>query len=142
MSVRTDSVTLPQLGGLPRIGVNVPNQSEWILYSSTAGRAVVESEIQGCALSADELGALQRMLDRIESGRALKKDTKYLKQHKVFEARLDGDRRIFRLLFVKRRNNTVLVGLYFTAKKSDKLPKAVFATTSKRLADWDKRHPE
>lgn len=124
-----------------RIDGRVQQESQWQLYVSATGNAVVEREIRDSKLTISEQGLLQRMLDRIESGQTLKKDTKYLKQFGLFEARLDGDRRIFRLLFAKRQGGSILLGLYFTAKKSMKLPKQALDTARRRCDEWDERNP-
>lgn len=118
------------------------DSTEWELYVSASGSAVVEKQIQDSGLTSDEVAELQRMLDRVERGEVFKKDVKYLKSEKLWEARLDGNRRIFRLLFAKRRHNTVLVGLYFTPQKKNKLPQSVFKTARTRLEDWDSRNPQ
>jgi phage-related protein len=114
--------------------------AEWELFTSGAGRAVVQKEIRAAGLSKVESAMLQKMLDRIASGNVLKKDVKTLKAHNLLEARLDGDRRIFRLLFIKRGKGKILVGLYFSAKKSRQLPQNVLETAQPRAADWDSRN--
>jgi len=61
----------------------------------------------------------------------------------LYELRFFGDRRSFRLLFAKRGGGKlVLVALFFTAKKSQKLKATDFATAQRRLADWDSQYRE
>lgn len=115
-------------------------EAEWQLFTSDTDRAVVEKEIQDAGLSKREAATLQRLLDRIALGQVLKKDVKWLTDYKLLEARLDGDHRIFRLLFVRRGRGKVLVGVYFTAKKSTKLPKSVLKAAQERADEWDTRH--
>lgn len=69
-------------------------------------------------------------------------DTKWLRAYGLWEARLAGDRRIFRLLYAKRHGDALLVGLLFTAKKSKRLRPAQFAAAVQRLADWDQRQAD
>jgi len=107
------------------------------MYESASGRAVVKSEIEQARLTAYEAAQLSRLVDRIAAGETLKRDTKWLKEYGLWEARLSGDRRIFRLLFAKRSGSAILVGLLFTAKKSDRLPKSSFTTAQQRLVEWD-----
>lgn len=129
-------LTCPDLGGI------VIEPAEWVLYVSPSGHKVVEAEIEGCKLSKSEVAQLSKLLDRVRDGRVFPRDVKYLKAEGLHEARLDGDRRIFRLLFAKRKGTAVLVGLSFTAKKRDRLPESVFSAARKRLKDWDSRHPQ
>lgn len=116
--------------------------AEWVLYVSPSGRKVVEEEIKGCRLSKSEVAQLSKLLERIRDGEVLPRDVKYLKAEGLHEARLDGDRRIFRLLFAKRRGTALLVGLSFIAKKRDRMRGSVFKAARNRLKDWDSRHPQ
>lgn len=113
----------------------------WEWYETQNGSPRPEKELEQAKLSKTEKTQLANLLERIETGRVLKKDVKYISNYDLYEARLDGDHRIFRLLYAQRSDGTKLIAALFTSKKSRKLPTTTFKTAQSRIADWDSRHP-
>jgi phage-related protein len=106
----------------------------WELVRGSSGRSPVASEIRKAKLTPREAGALNRLARRIAAGSVFPKDVKRLGGDGLCEARLDGERRIFRLLFAElAADEKVLLALVFTEKKRRKLPQHVLATARRRL---------
>lgn len=115
--------------------------ADWQFCTSASGRPYVKEEIQKAKLSAYELGQLSALMDRVARGEVLEKDTKYLKQYELYELRLFGANRSFRLLYAKRSDGRLLVAALFVAKKAQKLPRPDYEKAVGRVAGWDARNP-
>ncbi len=112
---------------------------DWEFYTTASGHSPAAKEIGRAKLSQVESAQLARLMERISVGEVLHKDVKYIPRYRMHEARLDGDRRIFRLLYAERADGTRLIASLFTQKKAQTLPQKTFETAAKRIADWDSR---
>ena len=116
----------------------VPKSWEWL--RSASGASPAEKEVEKANLTKQEKTHLANLMQRIANDEVLPKDVKFIKEHGLFEARLDGNHRIFRLLYVERGDGSRLVAALFTGKKARRLPSTSFETAKKRILDWDSRH--
>ena len=113
---------------------------QWEFYTSPSGRSPVRDEIAKAKLSKQEADSFAALLERYAQGQSFARDVKYLKQYALYELRLAADRRSFRLLFVRRHDDClVLLALEFAEKKSDKLPALAFERAIQRRNVWDQR---
>ena len=78
----------------------VPKSWEWL--RSASGASPAEKEVEKANLTKQEKTHLANLMQRIANDEVLPKDVKFIKEHGLFEARLDGNHRIFRLLYVER----------------------------------------
>ena len=110
----------------------------WVENAGPGIQEAVEKEIHKAKLSKQEATELERLVGRIARGTVFPKDSEYLSQYGLWEAKLQGDRRTFRLLYAERgTGKLVLVGLLFTVKKSNRLPTSTFKAAKARLRVWD-----
>jgi phage-related protein len=109
--------------------------STWELVQAAGAQSPVEREIRKAKLNRTERAHLQELLDRIAAGRALPRDTtRIVGHHALMEARLDGNHRIFRLIYAPLANGSrVLLALLFTPKKSERLSPPDFKEAERRL---------
>lgn len=113
---------------------------EFEYYVGPGGRATVEREINDADLSEEEAAIVETTLDRVECGDHLPGDIKHLRGS-IWEVRISGDRRIFRLLYAELgRGNPIFLGLVFIGKKSRKTPPAKIDLAEKRLASYREHH--
>ena len=78
-------------------------------------------------------------LSRVEAGRTLDRDVTKVRSS-IWEIRVDGDRRIFRLYYAKAVGGSpVLLGLVFAVKKRQKADPKVLDLAEKRLAEYRNR---
>lgn len=113
--------------------------ARWENFDRKTRDSVIARELRKAGLSPAEGSALDQLLSRVLSGRAIGgKDFKFMKSEGLWEVRFSGDgRRLFRLLYSRESNGVlVLVALRFTPKKSDRLSRADFRTARERLAQW------
>lgn len=75
------------------------------------------------------------VMRRVATGANLKRDVKHLRGD-IYEVRIDGDHRIFRLLFSREGSENVLLGLRFFGKKSAKTPQSEIDLANQRLRHW------
>jgi len=79
------------------------------------------------------LAGMQEVRDRgLSAARHLQGD--------IWEARVDGDRVIYRILFAPEgRRGQVLLALEAFSKKTQKTPREVIELAARRLTDWRRR---
>ena len=116
---------------------------QWVFFDSPSlNNSKVLDEIRAARLSKRETVALDELLKRIADGRAIPgKDFKPLPAQKLHEVRFRANKRIFRLLYSKEQEETlVLVALVFVGKKAQKLPEHVFKKARQRVRIWQQNH--
>ncbi|MEV7219916.1 type II toxin-antitoxin system RelE/ParE family toxin [Streptomyces sp. NPDC093681] len=111
---------------------------EWDFYRTNGGASPVQKELAKCKLTKSEQARLKMLMDRVKRGATLPGDVKSIGKD-LLEVRLDGDRRIFRLVYAEEEDGLLLLGLTFFQKKSQATPLTVKRTASKRLKDWRER---
>ncbi|MEW2266969.1 type II toxin-antitoxin system RelE/ParE family toxin [Streptomyces sp. NPDC047853] len=111
---------------------------EWDFYRTDRGASPVQKELDKCKLTKTEKARLKVLMERIKRGTTLSGDVKPLGGD-LREARLDGDHRIFRLIYVEEREGLLLLGLTFFQKKSQATPLPAKRTANKRLKEWRQR---
>ena len=90
---------------------------EFEYYVSPGGGRLVEKEILQARLTSSEAARVEEVLSRVEAGRTLDRDVTKVRSS-IWEIRVDGDRRIFRLYYAKAVGGSpVLLGLVFAVKK-------------------------
>ncbi|MEV5423151.1 type II toxin-antitoxin system RelE/ParE family toxin [Streptomyces cellulosae] len=110
----------------------------WDFYRTDGGASPVQKELAKCKLTDTEKARLKVLMDRVQRGATLPGDVKSLGKD-LLEVRLDGNRRIFRLIYAEEQDGLLLLGLTFFQKKSQATPLTVKRTASKRLKDWRER---
>ncbi|MGV9953863.1 type II toxin-antitoxin system RelE/ParE family toxin [Streptomyces cellulosae] len=111
---------------------------EWDFYRTDGSASPVQKELAKCKLTKTEQARLKMLMDRVKRGATLPGDVKPLGRD-LLEVRLDGDHRIFRLIYAEEKEGLLLLGLTFFQKKSQATPLTVKRTASKRLRDWRER---
>lgn len=114
---------------------------EWQFYSTDQGACPVQKELDKCRLTNAELVKLRTLMARVQRRATLPGDVKSLGEG-LLEVRLDGNRRIFRLIYAEEHGGLVLLGLTFFQKKTQSTPSSAKRAASKRLKDWRKRVTE
>ncbi|WP_328582653.1 type II toxin-antitoxin system RelE/ParE family toxin [Streptomyces sp. NBC_00370] len=108
------------------------------MYTTDVGACPIRKEMDKCKLSKTELAKLRTLMERVRANRTLPGDVKSLGGG-ILEIRLDGDRRIFRLLYAEEADGLLLLALGFFQKKSQATPPTRKLTAVMRLRDWRKR---
>ncbi len=111
---------------------------EWSMYTTEVGACPIQKDMAKCKLTKTELAKLRTLMKRVQLNRTLPGDVKSLGGG-ILEIRLDGDRRIFRLLYSEEDDGLLLLGLSFFQKKSQATPPTRKLTAVMRLKDWRKR---
>ncbi|MFD9115363.1 type II toxin-antitoxin system RelE/ParE family toxin [Streptomyces bottropensis] len=114
---------------------------EWDFYTTENGASPVSKELTKCQLTRAEKTKLRTLMERVRSRQTLPGDVKSLGGD-LLEIRLDGDNRIFRLLYAEERDGLLLLALCFFQKKSQATPPRHKRTAGSRLKDWRKRQPK
>ncbi|MEU7483546.1 type II toxin-antitoxin system RelE/ParE family toxin [Streptomyces sp. NPDC042319] len=114
---------------------------EWVLYATEGGARPVIKEREKCRLTETEKGKLLKVLERVERRQTLPGDVKSLGGD-LLEVRIDGNRRIFRLVYAEVNGGLLLLALHFFQKTTQATPPQVKRTANRRLADWRKRFPK
>ncbi|MEU0613468.1 type II toxin-antitoxin system RelE/ParE family toxin [Streptomyces albogriseolus] len=114
---------------------------EWEFYTTESGACPVRKDMAKCKLNRHETTKLRTLMERVRLRRTLPGDVKSLGGD-LLEVRLDGDHRIFRLLYAEEEGGLVLLGLGFFQKKTQATPPVQKATANRRLKDWRKRRSE
>ncbi len=107
----------------------------WLYYEGPGGRHCLKDEFGEAALSQHEASRISMVMRRVATGANLKRDVKHLRGD-IYEVRIDGDHRIFRLLFSREGSENVLLGLRFFGKKSAKTPQSEIDLANQRLRHW------
>ncbi|MFD5508924.1 type II toxin-antitoxin system RelE/ParE family toxin [Streptomyces sp. NPDC127051] len=121
-----------------RVGAGWALGREWDFYVTEGGACPIKKELAKCKLTRAEAARLKTLMDRVSKRQTLPGDVKSLGGD-LLEIRLDGDRRIFRLLYAEERGGLLLLGLTFFQKKTQATPVVPKATAKQRLKDWRKR---
>lgn len=114
--------------------------AEWLYYAGPGGRQTVDKEITDAKLPLAELARLQALMERYKQGHARRNDWKYLRDG-VYELRLRGDSRIFRLYFAHEGGDgsqLMLLALHFAGKKKQN-DRAAVTLAVDRLREWRRR---
>lgn len=114
---------------------------EWDFYTTEAGASPVKKELTKCQLTQREQAKLRTLMERVRTRQTLPGDVKSLGDD-LLEVRLDGDHRIFRLLYAEERGGLLLLGLCFFQKKSQATPPRHKRSAKGRLKEWRKRQPK
>ncbi|MGW6850313.1 type II toxin-antitoxin system RelE/ParE family toxin [Streptomyces virginiae] len=114
---------------------------EWDFYVTEGGACPVQKELTKCKLTRAENARLKILMERVRTRQTLSGDVKSLGGD-LLEVRLDGDHRIFRLLYAEESDGLLLLGLTFFQKKTQATPAVPKATAKRRLRDWRKRRPK
>lgn len=108
-------------------------------YVTAGGGHVVEKEIRDAALTPSETARVDEVLRRVEAGDTLDRDVAKIR-NAIWEIRVDGDRRIFRLYYAKLGGDSpILLALVFAVKKRRKADPKAIDRAEKRLADYRNR---
>ncbi|MFD8967447.1 type II toxin-antitoxin system RelE/ParE family toxin [Streptomyces sp. NPDC059568] len=111
---------------------------EWDFYTTEGGASPIKKELAKCKLTRAEQAKLRTLMERVRLNQTLAGDVKSLGGD-ILEIRLDGDHRIFRLLYSEERDGLLLLGLSFFQKKTQATPPGRKLTANRRLKDWRKR---
>jgi phage-related protein len=119
-------------------------RGRWAYYETSAGSSPAKEALREAGMSRPEAARLRTLQDRVAEGRATAKDAKKLKGYdNLWEIRLDGDNRIFRLIFSPVHKGDeeclVLLALHYFSKKAQHARQELDRADS-RYADWCKRH--
>ncbi|QNT95093.1 hypothetical protein HEP81_04824 [Streptomyces griseofuscus] len=101
----------------------------------------MQKDIAKCKLNKAEKAKLRTLMERVRLRQTLSGDVKNLGGD-LLEVRLDGDHRIFRLLYAEVEDGLVLLGLSFFQKKTQATPPVQKLTANRRLKEWRKRRTE
>ena len=106
----------------------------WRFYRTAVGREPVADFIRG--LGRDDRAAILAELRAVQIGglaaaRHLRGD--------VYEARAEGDRQSFRVLFAPQGRGRILLALEAFSKKTQRTPPEAIRLAEQRLADWRTR---
>jgi phage-related protein len=111
------------------------HRRQWRFYETESGNQPVKDFLDGLPASdAAEIVAEMKDVARLGlvSSRHLRGD--------VWEVRVQGENRIFRVLFSPEgRFGQILLALEAFTKKTQKTPPSAIALAEKRLADWRRR---
>lgn len=107
----------------------------WEYFETAPGSETVIKEIRKADLQATEAVRLQDLLERVAAGDHLPGDVKKLRGA-IWEVRLSGEGRIFRLLYSTVGAGPLLLGLTFHGKKTRKTPPQTIMKAEKRLKAW------
>ena len=110
-------------------------RKKFVLYENANGTPLVRGEIAKARLTEREAVRLDEMLARAEAGALRRDDADHLRGQ-IWELRLRGDRRIFRLLYATVDDGLVLLGLVFIGKKTQKAPPAKIDAAEDRLKEY------
>ncbi|MGW3299187.1 type II toxin-antitoxin system RelE/ParE family toxin [Streptomyces rubiginosohelvolus] len=111
---------------------------EWDFYRTDSGACPVQRELKKCKLTTEEQAKLKVLMQRVIDNKTLPGDVKSLGGD-LLEVRLDGDHRIFRLVYSEVSGGLLLLGLMFFQKKTQATPLTVKRSATRRLKDWRKR---
>ncbi|WP_455359052.1 type II toxin-antitoxin system RelE/ParE family toxin [Streptomyces sp. SYSU K21746] len=111
---------------------------EWDFYTTEGGACPIKKELAKCKLTRTEQAKLRTLMERVRLNQTLPGDVKSLGGD-LLEIRLDGDHRIFRLLYSEESSGLLLLGLSFFQKKSQATPPGRKLTANHRLKEWRKR---
>ncbi|MFE7898642.1 type II toxin-antitoxin system RelE/ParE family toxin [Streptomyces sp. NPDC057424] len=114
---------------------------EWKFYTTEGGSCPIRKEMDKCKLNRFEKAKLRTLMERVRLRQTHQGDVKSLGGD-LLEVRLDGDHRIFRLLYAEEEGGLVLLALSFFQKKTQATPPVQKLTANRRLKDWRNRSPE
>lgn len=116
--------------------MNDGRQRELELYTNANGSAIVEKEIKRAKLSERESGRLDELIGRAEQGKLRDGDIEHI-SGEIYELRLRGERRIFRLFYATvGEDGAVILGLVFFGKKTQKAPADKIKLAEQRLSEF------
>jgi phage-related protein len=106
----------------------------WRFYRTAAGHEPVADFIRG--LGRDDRAAI---LSELKAVADLGLTAARHVQGEMYEARADGDRQSFRVLFAQEGRGRVLLALEALSKKTQRTPPEAIRLAERRLADWRAR---
>ena len=110
----------------------------WRDYATAGGRRPVKEFVE--ALDDDDAAAVAVALAEVEVEGL--RAARHLRG-RVYEVRANGNRAIYRILFVPQgRWGQVLLALAVFKKKTQKTPQQVIRLAERRLRDWERRGAE
>lgn len=108
---------------------------QWQFVRSANGGDPVTRDLQKCKLNVHERARLSVLMERIRDRTTQQGDVKPLGDG-LLEARLSGDGRIFRLVYVEVNGGLILLGLHFFQKRSQQTQRREIRAAQKRLKEW------
>ncbi|MER6826495.1 hypothetical protein ABT352_10950 [Streptosporangium sp. NPDC000563] len=114
-------------------------RSKWQLYTTASGSDVVSKEIREVLQGRPPRLELGNLMQRIEDGRTLRRDTKHLGKG-LHEARLTHETNEYRLYYaVNPQGEHLLLGLKFHMKGGSGAQDRAVEVARDRLAEWQSR---
>jgi phage-related protein len=115
--------------------VSTEPKRRWRDYRTGAGRRPIKDFIDGLS-DTDAAAVVAAMRDVRDVGLAAARHLR----GEIYEARADGDRQTYRILFAPEgRRGQVLLALEGFSKKTQKTPPEKIRLAERRLADWRRR---
>lgn len=99
-----------------------------------------KSEMRGAKMTVAEATKVNVVCERIAAGTMRTKDSKHLRGE-ICEVRVQGNRRIFRLLYAYDNDTAVLLGLVFLNKKTNKTRGQLIDLAKQRLTTYRLGNP-
>lgn len=113
-------------------------ERKWSFYETKTGGKPVDKELSKAGLTVQEKAKLYVLMGRVKNQATLPGDVKNIGDD-ILEIRLQGNHRIFRLLYAEEEDGLVLLALCFFQKKQQKTPPDHKAHAVDRHKDWKAR---